>query len=78
MVSLTLSREDVVSLKCVSRVVGTENLPLLALPLRLVDRINVVLNLHDDAAVLFNGAATAVKTLSRLDGKGPYQFISIS
>lgn len=68
-VSLTLGGEDIVSLKSVSRVIGTEDLPLLALPLRLVDSINVVLDLHDNAAVLLDGAATAVKTLGRLDRK---------
>ena len=66
---LAFGREDVVSLKSVGRVVRTEDLPLLALPFRLVDSINVILDLHDDATVLLNSAATAVQTLSGLDGK---------
>ena len=75
--NLALSGEDVVSLEGVGRVVGTEDLPGIALPLRLVDGIDVVLDLHDDAAVLLNSAAAALKTLSRLNGKRACTRISI-
>ena len=69
MINLAFDGEDVVSLKSVGRVVRTEDLLLLALPLRLIDGINVVLNLHDNAAVLLNSTTTAVQTLSGLNGK---------
>ena len=75
-VNLAFGGEDVVSLKSVGRVVGTKYLPLLALPLRLIDGINIVLNLHDNAAVLLNSTTTAVKALSRLNRERTLEQIS--
>jgi len=65
---LLRGREDIVGLQRVGRAVGTEYLPALALPLRLVDGVDPVLNLHHDATVLLNESTAAWDTLSRLDG----------
>lgn len=63
------SREDVVSLQSIRWIVRTKNLPLLPLPLWLVDGIDVILNFHHDATILLNYCGTAIDALGRLDGK---------
>jgi hypothetical protein len=64
------SREDIRCLQRVGRVIRTKDLLLLALPFRLVDGVDPVLNLHDDASVLLHDAGTSLVSLCRLDGKG--------
>jgi hypothetical protein len=57
------SREDIVGLESVGRAVGTKDLPALALPLWLVDRIDPILNFHDDASVLLHKCSATLDTL---------------
>jgi hypothetical protein len=66
-----IGREDVRRLQSVSRVIRSEDVLLLALPFRVVDSIDPVLDLHDDAAVLFDDAGAALVALGGFDGKGP-------
>jgi hypothetical protein len=63
-------REDVVGLEGVGWAVGAKDLPALALPLWPIDRIDPVLDFHDDAAVLLHKLSTAFYTLSRLEWNG--------
>lgn len=53
-----VQREAVRSLKNIRRIARSKDVPLLALPLGLVDSINPVLNLHNNAAVLLHSAGT--------------------
>jgi hypothetical protein len=66
---LGCGRKDVVGLQSIRWVVGAKNLPLLALPLGLVDGINVILDFHHDAPVLFDYSRATGNSLGRLDGK---------
>ena len=61
--------KDVLCLEHVGFVARTEDLLLLALPLGVVDGVDPVLDLHDEAAVLFDDAGTALVTLGGLDGE---------
>ena len=65
--NLLSGREHVLGLERVSSAGGTEDLLLLAPPFGVVDSVNPVLNLHDDAAVLGDVAAASLSTLGRLD-----------
>lgn len=67
--ALRQSREDVVGLQGVGWIIGAEDLLLLALPLGLVDGIDVVLDFHNNASVLLYHRRAAVNTLGRLDGQ---------
>lgn len=62
--------ENVLRLEDVRVVTGAEDLLLLALPLGVVDGVNPVLDLHDDAAVLLDDARAALVPLGGLDGEG--------
>jgi len=73
-VNLLSSREHVLGLECVSSAGGTEDLLLLAPPFGVVDGIDPVLNLHDDAAVLGDVAAASLSTLGRLDRQSTWHF----
>jgi hypothetical protein len=73
---LLLGREDVVSLESVGGAVRAEDVPALALPLWVVDRIDPILDLHDDAAVLLHKRCATLNTLSLLDGECTYIGIS--
>lgn len=62
--------EDVAGLKDVGVAAGAEDLLGLALPLGVVDGVDPVLDLHDDAAVLGDGAReirVVVQALARLE-----------
>lgn len=65
--NLLSSREHVLGLERVSSAGGTEDLLLLAPPFGVVNGVNPVLNLHDDAAVLGDVATATLGTLGRLD-----------
>lgn len=59
-----VQREAVSSLEHIRRIAGAEDVALLALPLGLVDGVDPVLNLHDDAAVLLDDTrAVGLSTL---------------
>jgi hypothetical protein len=66
--TLLLSREDVVGLEGVGGAVRAEDIPALALPLWMVDRIDPILDLHHDAAVLLHKRLATLNTLSLFDG----------
>ena len=65
--NLLSGREHILGLERVSSAGGTKDLLLLAPPFGVVDGVNPVLNLHDDAAVLGDIAAASLSTLGRLD-----------
>lgn len=70
------SRELVAGLQHVRVIARAEDLLLVALPLRLVDRIDPVLNFHDHTAVLFNNAwaaAVAMQTLRLFQRKSSWR-----
>ena len=66
------NREYIAGLQHIRLISRAKDLPLLALPLRLVDAINPVLNFEDEATVLLDDARAAIQTLGRLDGQGTY------
>jgi hypothetical protein len=74
--SLLCGRKDVLSLERVSWARRTKDLLLLAPPFGVVDGVDPVLNLHDDAAVLLDEATAAFSTLGRLDRESTCSFIS--
>lgn len=68
-----LQREAVSSLKHIRCITRAVDVALLALPLRLVDGINPVLNLHDNAAVLLDSArarSVVEQTLGLFESEG--------
>lgn len=70
---LVVEREVVRRLEDIRRIARTKDVALLALPLGLVDGIDPVLDLHDDAAILLDGAWTigdVAETLGFLEGEG--------
>lgn len=62
--------EDILSLERVSWASGAENLPVFTHPFRVVDSVDPVLDLHDNAAVLGDQSTASLSALSRLDGNG--------
>jgi hypothetical protein len=74
--SLLRGRKDVLGLERVSWAGRTKDLLLLAPPFGVVDGVDPVLNLHDDAAVLLDEATAALSTLGRLDRESTCSFIS--
>jgi hypothetical protein len=71
-------REDVVSLKVVGLGVRTKDLSAITLPLWLVDRIDPVLDLHDDAAVLLHERSASLYTLGGLEGESAFISLAIN
>ncbi len=69
-------REDILSLERVSWAGRAKDLLLLSPPFGVVDGVDVVLNLHDDATVLLDESTAALSTLGRLDRKSTCNFIS--
>lgn len=70
---LIVEAEVVSGLENVCVVARAEDLALVALPLGLVDGVDPVLDLHDDAAVLLDGAwagGDVEETLGLLEGEG--------
>jgi len=68
-----VQREAVSSLEHVRRIAGAEDVALLALPLGLVDGVDPVLDLHDNAAVLLNhtrAVGLVEQTLGLLESEG--------
>lgn len=64
-----VDRKDILRLQHVWLVARAEDLLLLTLPLWVVDGVDPVLDLHDEAAVLLDDAGTALVALGGLDGK---------
>lgn len=77
---LIVEAEVIRGLEDVGVVARAEDLALVALPLGLVDGVDPVLDLHDDAAVLLDGAwagGDVEETLGLLEGEGAYESKSV-
>lgn len=74
---LLARRKHVISLKRISSCVRSENLPLLTLPLGVINGIDPVLNFHDDATVLGYVLAATRVTLGGFDGDGTFSQLAL-
>ena len=69
-----VDRKDILGLENIRLIARTKDLLLLALPLGVVDAVDPVLDLQDDAAVLLNDAGATFVALGGLDGEGSWSF----